>query len=86
MTIIDGKLHIVGTGHTTITASQQGNNDYVPTSMTKIVFIRNKTGGCNNFYALQHDGNSYGNDGTGFDVNFTNFEAISDSDIDGLFV
>lgn len=26
------------------------------------------------------------NDGTGFDVNFTNFEAISDSDIDGLFV
>lgn len=25
-------------------------------------------------------------DGTGFDVNFTNFEAISDSDIDGLFV
>lgn len=25
-------------------------------------------------------------DGTGFNVNFTNFEAISDSDIDGLFV
>lgn len=75
VTIIDGKLHIVGTGHTTITASQQGDNDYAPTSMTKIVFIRNKTGGCNNFYALQHDGNSYGNDGTGFEWGPYSFSA-----------
>lgn len=75
VTIIDGKLHIVGTGHTTITASQQGDNDYAPTSMTKIVFIRNKTGGCNNFYALQHDGNSYGDDGTGFDWGPHSFSA-----------
>lgn len=37
--IVDGKLHIVGKGRTTIEASQAGNGEYAPASMTKYVYV-----------------------------------------------
>lgn len=64
--IIDGKLQIVGPGFAYITAHQQGNDEYAPTYMTKLVFVRKLSGGCSNFLALEHAGNSYGDMGTGF--------------------
>lgn len=39
VTIVDGKLHIVGKGRTTIEASQAGNGEYAPASMTKYVYV-----------------------------------------------
>ena len=64
--IIDGKLQIVGPGFAYVTAHQQGNDEYAPTYMTKLVFVRKLSGGCSNFLALEHAGNSYGDMGTGF--------------------
>ncbi len=52
--IIDGKkLQIVGSGYTYITAHQQGNNEYAPTDMTKLVFVIETAGGSENCWALE---------------------------------
>lgn len=61
--IVDGKLQIVGEGFTYITAHQQGNDEYAPTDMTKIVFVRRVSEGCDNFLALEHEGQTFGDGG-----------------------
>ena len=58
--IVDGKLQIVGIGSTYITAHQQGNDEYAPTYMTKRVFIRQVSNGCENFFALEYAGETFG--------------------------
>ena len=59
--VVDGKLQIVNEGFTYITAHQQGNDEYAPTYMTKIVFVRRVSEGCDNFLALDHEGQTFGN-------------------------
>lgn len=61
--IIDGnKIKVVGSGYTYITAHQQGNDEYAPTYMTKLVFVIETTGGCGNYLALEDiEGRTYGN-------------------------
>ena len=83
--IVDGKLQIVNEGFTYITALQQGNDEYAPTYMTKIVFVRRVSEGCDNFLALDHEGQTFG-DGeilsSGFDwgpfVIETELETVGD--------
>ncbi len=59
--IIDGKkLQIVGPGFTYITAHQQGNDEYAPTYVTKLVFVRKLSGGCDDYFALEYAGETFG--------------------------
>jgi hypothetical protein len=52
--IVDGnKLQVVKSGYTYITAHQQGNNEYAPTSMTKLVFVIEKAEEPKNCLALE---------------------------------
>ena len=64
--IVDGKLQIVGPGFAYITAHQQGNDEYAPTYMTKLVFVRKLADGCADILALEHAGESYGDWTQGF--------------------
>ncbi|MBO5728282.1 MAG: T9SS type A sorting domain-containing protein [Paludibacteraceae bacterium] len=52
--IVDGnKLQVIGAGYTYITAHQQGNNEYAPTYMTKLVFVIETAGDSENCWALE---------------------------------
>lgn len=60
--IIDGnKLQVVKSGYTYITAHQQGNNEYAPTDMTKLVFVIETAGDTKNCVALEYEGETHGN-------------------------
>ena len=61
--IVDGKLQVVGSGFAYITAHQQGNDEYAPTYMTKLLFVRELFGGgCQNHLALEDaEGKTWGN-------------------------
>ena len=61
--IVDGnKLQIVGSGYTYITAHQQGNDEYAPTYMTKLVFVIETAGDSENCWALEDtQEKTYGN-------------------------
>ena len=70
--IVDGKLQVVGSGFAYITAHQQGNDEYAPTYMTKLLFVRETFGGgCQNHLALEDaEGKTWGDGGilsSGFD-------------------
>ncbi|MBR5824218.1 MAG: hypothetical protein IKY67_08765, partial [Paludibacteraceae bacterium] len=52
-TIVDGKLTVKGVvGSTTITAYVAGDDTYYEASMTKQIFVRQKTDNCNDIYAV----------------------------------
>ena len=52
--IIEGnKLQVIGSGATYITAHQQGNDEYAPTYMTKLVFVIETAGESENCLALE---------------------------------
>ena len=61
--IVDGnKLQVVGSGATYITAHQQGNDEYAPTYMTKLVFVIETAGESENCLALEDiTGETFGN-------------------------
>ena len=79
--IVDGKLQVVGSGFAYITAHQQGNDEYAPTYMTKLLFVRETFGGgCQNYLALEDaEGKTWGDGGilsSGF--NWGPFELVKE--------
>ena len=64
VTIINGRLHIVGKGQTTITAHQQGNETYAEAYTSKIVSVREVSNSCEDSLAVNApDKVEKGNDG-----------------------
>lgn len=55
VTIINGKLHIVGKGRTTITASQAGRDGYSPATKTKYVYVSEPGDPCETYDLYEPD-------------------------------